>query len=340
MNTHSEFINIYLIFCASLRDLYGEVQFLDFGSIHDELYFKFALTENIDKDVVLRRALENSHDVSQNIVVENSECDLIDYVKFSKANNEMFYSVLFENFLHYGTHFATEIAHKEILRNLYENRQYKYEDFYYWEIERLIKSVHYSAWNINKCFCTSDPQIEENYFNLLDINFTYLFINLHALLTNLESNNFLKDSLKLLLDHFQIKEYSRFKKGKSIKINSIDNLISHFRDAVCHLEERTSEITKLPQGGNWRLLIHGHNIQYGEGFINWHTQLLRLIAELTNLIIGKKECVVLTNKHNNQYLFSLLVSEGWTLFYPILKQQYRIENKDNEKKYTIFLKKD
>ena len=342
MNTHIEFVNIYVLICATLRYQYKDVEYFDFGSIGDELYFKFKLPESVEKDIFLKKIIKDLPEVYQLFNFENSKVELIDYIKILKTNKEDYFEDLYGKFLLFGEYSFVNDEKVELVKHLYDN-DFKYEEFNS-NNESLLKSVHYSAWKMNEIFSLDlFEQQDKNLILSLNCYWTYFFINLDALIRNLNDNDNYKIKLEKIISSIPIKEYKRYSFQKDTDIKSIDMLVRHYRDAVCHLEEKSKKITESFKKIYSGMMIHQNKnqsgIKYGDGYISWNTDLLNLINQISNLIIGEKSVSIIKEKKNDRYLFSVLLHDFGDLRFPLLKQNYRIEKNNDAGLYTIFLKK-
>lgn len=328
--------------CSTLRHLFNDVEIYEYGSNEKELYLKFKLSENVEKDILLKKIINDAPKVYNEIIFEKSELELIDYIQILKTNREVYFADLFDKFLLFGEYSFVNDEQIELVKHLYENN-FKYEVFKS-NNEELLKSVQYSALKINELFAIDllKPQ-QKNLILSLQCYWTYLFINLDALIRNLKDNDIYTIRLNKILSSIPIKKYNRFNRKNPTEVNSIDKLIRHYRDAVCHLEEKDNRIKESYNDKYSGLMIfqskNKYGIKYGDGYINWETDLLKLIKQMTNLLVGEKTISIIKGKENGKYLFSILYTDFGDLRFRLLKQKYRIEKNNINGMYTIFLEK-
>lgn len=172
----------------------------------------------------------------------------------------------------------------------------------------LLDNIHYSFYNIHE-FISGKDFIDKMYNpcnNLnLEIYSTFLFINLHGLITDLKVSD--NNKINAIIKYQKIKSYKRYKRNKEIEINSIDKVIEHYRDAVCHVESHNNKITDSFDGNNFKLLISGignePKISYGGGSLSINDNLIPLIKEIKKIFIPNKIRVISIYGRENRLLF-------------------------------------
>jgi hypothetical protein len=333
------FLDIYIHLCSALKYLHDGADICEYGSNEDESFFRFRMAVKNDKDILLKELLESCDSISKNFQMSSNKQELIEIAKELKQNHEHYSSSLIENFLKFGNQFEKEPEGKGIVMSLFDNFGADCSISQQYEIIGLLKSVHFAAWNVEKLLTLDSLSSNDNFFLLMECNLTHLFINLHSLVENLRTNENYESDLKDIVNRIKIDEYTIFKGKSQRPVVSIDQLIKHYRDAVCHLEFESKNITQHSDGGNRRLVIWGKKIQYGEGMADWDGHILKFIRLLTSLLTGKKTYVMVRDINKDRYLYSMVCTDNWTLMGMVSSRQFRIEFNSEEDIFTIFLKK-
>jgi hypothetical protein len=246
--------------------------------------------------------------------VANKKTTIKDYLSKLENDKQTTRLNLLNNYFLYDTNFSKDEKIRNFLKgytgldsffSLDPDKSYPYRALFseiqhcMWNLETILNGEKVAEQN------RKDINFNRDFFFEINVNLTYLFINLDGLIKNFKDAG--NTEILNLIDNIKIEEYKRYKYGKPTKVTELDALISHYRDAVCHSEMSHVNISKASAENVIHMLLirqkSDNIIAYGDGRLHFNKELKFFVKKIASLLLAEEIDLISVNDDNGHELF-------------------------------------
>lgn len=320
---YTDLHKLYYQTIIAILNISPDAKFKIIWSNHNEFLYDVEIPQLKGIDNLLN--ILKSKQLNNNLTLVSDKLSMSEFLNRLNETNQTQHQELYNNYFIYGKYFTKNPDEIYFIDKIKQVLKLGDLD---WFDRNLIDIINYSFYKFKEIKINLLRLIEADFKNTysLEINIylTNLFICINSLIDNLKNKGY---PIQEAINRIEFNTYQRYKRKESIvDINSILDLINHFRDAVCHRETKDNNKITKPVNSKARsiMMLSGEGlnckIRYGDGILSVNKQLIPLIKCMKELLIPKELSVISIVDNKGKVIFCDLANEDES--FPLRKGLY------------------